>query len=155
MRLDKLIIKNFRKLKDCTVFFRDTTFLIGSNNAGKSSVFKALDYLHKNSNVTPEDYAKHYNEVRDDFIKSNEIEIIGEYHNLPEDAKNWIGFKGRVIRNNTPAEGETNNMIVYRKVWKLEAAKPEIYLKEYTKSRSQNILWLLNRVIWKGMSLVY
>lgn len=137
MRLDKLTIKNFRKLKNCTVNFRDTTFLIGSNNAGKSSVFKALDYLHKNTNVSSEDYAKHYNEERDDFIKANEIEIIGEYHNLPDIAKEWVGFKGRVIKNSAPAEGESDNMIVYRKVWKLDAAKPEVYLKEYTKTRAE------------------
>ncbi|NEL70170.1 ATP-binding protein, partial [Escherichia coli] len=93
MRLDKLTIRNFRKLKDCVVNFRDTTFLIGSNNAGKSSVFKALDYLHKNSNVSSDDYSKHYNEEREDFIKATEIEIIGEYHNIPDIAKNWVGFK--------------------------------------------------------------
>lgn len=137
MRLDKLTIRNFRKLKDCVVNFRDTTFLIGSNNAGKSSVFKALDYLHKNSNVSSDDYSKHYNEEREDFIKATEIEIIGEYHNIPDIAKNWVGFKGRVIRNNSPAEGESENMIVYRKVWKIDAGKPEIYLKEYTKVRSE------------------
>lgn len=137
VRLDKLTIKNFRKLKDCVVNFRDTTFLIGPNNAGKSSVFKALEYLHKNSNVSLDDYSKHYNESRDDFIKASEIEVIGEYHNIPDAAKNWVGFKGRVIKNNSPIEGETSNMIVYRKVWKIDASKPEIYLKEYTKKRSK------------------
>jgi len=50
MRLDNIKIKNFRKLKDCTINFRDTTFLIGTNNAGKSSVFKALEFLHQNTN---------------------------------------------------------------------------------------------------------
>lgn len=137
MRLEKLSIRNFRKLKDCTVIFRDTTFLIGSNNAGKSSVFKALDYLHKNTNVSIDDYAKHYNEERNDFIRSTEIEVIGEYHNVPEDAKNWVGFKGRVIRNSSPAMGETENMICYKKIWRLDATKPDVYLKEYTKTRSE------------------
>jgi predicted ATP-dependent endonuclease of OLD family len=140
MRLDKLSIKNFRKLEDCEVSFRDTTFLIGSNNAGKSSVFRALDCLHRNINVSSEDYSRHYDPVIDDEVKASEIEIIGEYHNVPDDANNWVGFKGRVINNKTPAEGETNNMIVYRKLWKLETGKAEIYLKEYTKTRSTKYL---------------
>ncbi|MCL1113005.1 ATP-binding protein [Shewanella basaltis] len=51
MRLHELKINNFRKLKDCCIKFRDTTFLIGPNNAGKSSVFAALQYLHKTPKV--------------------------------------------------------------------------------------------------------
>lgn len=137
MRLDSLEIKNFRKLKDCKIKFRDTTFLIGSNNAGKSSVFKALDLLHKSTNVSQDDYSRHYNEERDDYIRSDEIEIIGEYHNLPDEANNWLGFKGRVITNNNPLPGETRNKIVFRKVWKLESSKPEVYLKEHVKTRSE------------------
>ncbi|WP_431628392.1 AAA family ATPase, partial [Enterobacter bugandensis] len=60
MRLDNLAIKNFRKLKDCTINFRDATFLIGSNNAGKSSVFRALQLLHQNINPSSDDYSKCY-----------------------------------------------------------------------------------------------
>lgn len=137
MRINNIYIKNFRKLKNCEIKFRDTTFLIGANNAGKSSVFKALDYLHKNTNVTLEDYAKHYDAETDDIIREDEIEIIGEYHNVPEEANNWIGFKGRVIRNNEPLPGETPYKIIFRKVWKINTTKPEVYLKEYTKSRSE------------------
>lgn len=136
MRLDSISIKNYRKLKNCTIRFRDTTFLIGSNNAGKSSVFSALDALHRNINLSRDDYSKHYNAERDDYIYADEIEIIGEYHNLPEEANTWIGFKGRVIENKEPLEGETKNKIVYRKVWSLTSSKPDVYLKEYTKIRS-------------------
>lgn len=140
MRLDSLTVKNFRKLKNCTIKFRDTTFLIGSNNAGKSSVFCALDALHKNMNLSRDDYSKCYNQERDDYIYSEEVEIIGEYHNLPDEANTWIGFKGRVIENKEPLEGETKNKIVYRKVWSLASTKPDVYLKEYTKQRSEKYL---------------
>lgn len=137
MRLDNLTIKNFRKLKDCTINFRDTTFLIGSNNAGKSSVFRALQLLHQNIHPVSDDYSKCYNQQRDDYIKEDQIEIIGEYHNIPDEAESWIGFKGRIIKNNDPLPGETGNVIIYRKVWSLTSTKPEIYLKEQTKTRNE------------------
>lgn len=140
MRLDNLQIKNFRKLKDCKIYFRDTTFLIGSNNAGKSSVFRALELLHQNVNPCPDDYSKHYNEARDDYIKAEEIEIIGEFHNIPEEAKNWLGFKGRVIKNENPLPGESSNKIIYRKVWNLRTSKPEIFIKEHKKNRNEKYL---------------
>lgn len=137
MRLDNLAIKNFRKLKDCTINFRDATFLIGSNNAGKSSVFRALQLLHQNINPSSDDYSKCYNQERDDYIKQETIEIIGEYHNIPDEAETWIGFKGRIIRNEHPLPGETNNKIVYRKVWSITSTKPEIFIMEKNKNRSE------------------
>lgn len=140
MRLEKITIKNFRKLRNCVIQFRDTTFLIGQNNAGKSSVFRALEFLHGNKNVHSDDYAKHYNKARKDYIKSREIEIIGEYHNIPDEAKEWIGFKGRVIINPQPLEGETKNKIVYKKVWKIDASKPEVYMLEYSKVRADKYI---------------
>lgn len=137
MRLHKLNIKNFRKLKDCEIDFRDTTFLIGPNNSGKSSVFAAIDYLHKNSNIDREDYSKHYNEEHEDYEYAKEVEIVAEYHDLPNDAHNWKGFKGRVIKTASPLPGETSNSIVYKKVWNISAGKPKVYLKEYTKNLNE------------------
>ncbi|MGY8899239.1 MAG: AAA family ATPase [Paraglaciecola sp.] len=134
MRLHEVKIKNFRKLKDCTVTFRDSTFLIGPNNAGKSSVFAALDQLHKGSNVSREDYSKHYTD-EDGYKYEDEIEIIAEYHNLPDEAKDWIGFKGRIINTDNPVTGETNNSIIYKKVWSISQSKPKFYMKEYPRER--------------------
>ena len=37
MRLRKIKIQNFRKLNDVEINLGDATFLIGANNAGKSS----------------------------------------------------------------------------------------------------------------------
>ncbi len=42
-----------------------------------------------------------------------------------------------MITNNNPLPGETRNKIVFRKVWKLESSKPEVYLKEHVKTRSE------------------
>jgi len=115
MRLHEVDIKNFRKLKNCKIKFRDTTFLIGPNNAGKSSVFAALDYLHKTGDVALEDYSKTFIPDTEDYRRETEIEIVAEYRNLPDDSEGWLGFKGRVITHEAPLPGETNKKIVYKK----------------------------------------
>lgn len=43
MKLIKISVKNYKCLKDVTVDFEDFTVLIGKNDAGKSTLFKALD----------------------------------------------------------------------------------------------------------------
>ena len=138
MRLHEVKIKNFRKLKDCTINFRDTTFLIGPNNSGKSSVFAALDHLHKGSNVTREDYSKHFDAQEDSYIYENEIEIIAEYHNLPDESNNWLGFRGRVISHNNPVNGESTNKIIYKKTWSLNQSKPKVFMLEYPRIVAEN-----------------
>lgn len=137
MRLNEVSIKNFRKLKDCTIKLRDTTFLIGPNNSGKSSVFAALQYLHKSTNVTREDYSKRYDETEDGYIYEDEITVTAEYHNLPDDANSWLGFRGRVISHQDALEGETNNKIIYKKVWALNQSKPKIYMLEYPRTKAE------------------
>ncbi|TGD73360.1 DUF2813 domain-containing protein [Mangrovimicrobium sediminis] len=137
MRLHKITVKNFRKLKECEVIFRDATFLIGPNNTGKSSLFDAIDYLHKAKNVDREDYSKHFDENEGDYVYEHEIEIVAEYRNVPVEAEDWIGFKGRIIAIDDPLPGETNGAITYKKVWALDKGKPETFMREYPRSRAE------------------
>ncbi|MCA6058165.1 AAA family ATPase [Thalassolituus sp. ST750PaO-4] len=136
MRLHEININNFRKLKNCCIKFRDTTFLIGPNNAGKSSVFSALQYLHKNSNIDREDFSKEYSADEEGYVYANEVEIVAEYRNLPAEAYSWLGFKGRVINVQERLDGDSGNSIIYKKVWSLNQSKPRIYMKEYPRVRS-------------------
>lgn len=133
MRLHEITIDNFRKLKGCTISFRDSTFLIGANNAGKSSVFSAIQLLHSAKNALREDYSKTYNEEDDLYEYSDEIEIVAKYHNLPDEAKEWVGFKGRIIKVENPLPEETENSIVYKKVWSITLSKPKVYMLEHPK----------------------
>ena len=128
MRLHKVTINNFRKLKNCTIYFRDTTFLIGPNNAGKSSVFTALDYLHKDKNVAREDYSKTYNLEADSYHYEEQIEITAEYRNLPAEADEWTGFKGRILDCTDPLPDENSRTITYKKVWSITETRPKFYI---------------------------
>lgn len=136
MRLNQISINNFRKLKDCSITFRDTTFLIGPNNSGKSSVFAALQHLHKNTNVTREDFSKTYDEEEDGYVYEGEISVVAEYHNIPDEANSWLGFRGRVVRHNGALNDELPNKITYKKVWHLNQSKPKIYMLEHPRTIS-------------------
>jgi putative ATP-dependent endonuclease of OLD family len=137
MRLHEIKIKNFRKLKDCKINFRDATFLIGPNNAGKSSVFAALNHLHKNTNTSREDYSKKFIPEDNAYTYADEIEIISEYHNIPKDANNWLGFRGRVIKTPHPVGDETGYAITYKKIWSINQSKPKVYMLEYDRTRNK------------------
>lgn len=140
MRLHEIKIDNFRKLKGCTIGFRDSTFLIGANNAGKSSVFSAIQLLHSAKNALREDYSKTYNADDDLYEYSEEIEMVAEYHNLPEEAKEWVGFKGRIIQVDNPLPDESNNSIVYKKVWSITQSKPKVYMLEHPKAPKEQFV---------------
>lgn len=119
MRLHKLKIKGLRRLKEIEILFGDATFLIGQNNSGKSTVFKAIEILLSGQKQLP---SSEYHSVID--VESGEtklattiIEIEGEFRNLPEEAKRWRGFKGRIFDYET--DDETGLSVTYRKTYEL------------------------------------
>ena len=56
MQLYSLKIEGFRKHINTTIRFSDSTFLIGENNVGKSSILYALDYLLGNKTIPNEEF---------------------------------------------------------------------------------------------------
>ena len=95
MRLHNMTIRGFRRIREAQVSFGDATFLIGPNNAGKSSILKALDYvLSAEPRIASTDF---YAETDPDTGKPqpvlDETVIEVEIRNVPEEAKEWRGFK--------------------------------------------------------------
>ena len=45
MKLERIIIKNFRRIAEATIDFAPSTFIIGPNNCGKTTVIDAIDKL--------------------------------------------------------------------------------------------------------------
>lgn len=45
MKVSRLVIKNFRGIKEASLFFPSHVVLVGDNNVGKSTVFEALDLV--------------------------------------------------------------------------------------------------------------
>jgi len=44
LKITRLIINNYRNLKDIDIHLNDTVALIGENNSGKSNILRALTF---------------------------------------------------------------------------------------------------------------
>lgn len=83
MQLYSLKIEGFRKHLDTEILFLDSTFLIGENNVGKSSVLYALEYLLCVNNSIPTDEFYSLEENGEKRIAVDQIILTAEFHNLP------------------------------------------------------------------------
>lgn len=119
MQLYSLIIEGFRKHLNTKIIFSDSTFLIGENNVGKSSILYALDYLLGATQIIPteEFYAVEENGEREVVVDN--IVLTAEFRKIPQEAKEWRGFKGRLLSyeadENDPSD--TGIKFIYRKTF--------------------------------------
>ncbi len=132
MKLQRLIIKNFRGLKgeENILNFENSNiiFLIGQNNIGKSTFLHAYDFF-----VNPSKKA-----VKEDFYNystSEPIEIIGEFLKEPEDDKDiekalkkepdwidkWVDDKTGIVK--------------IKKVWSVINSKFEKYTYDHANNQ--------------------
>ena len=69
MYISRVIIKNYRSIKDLTLGFNSgKNVIVGKNNSGKSNIIKAIDIVLGESSPT---YAKYNNITENDFYSSN------------------------------------------------------------------------------------
>ncbi|WGE63310.1 ATP-dependent endonuclease [Actinobacillus equuli subsp. haemolyticus] len=91
MKISQIKIKNFRKLKNCTMNLSNQTLFVGANNSGKTSAMHALMFFlgnkHREFKITDFsiDYWKNLNEIGDSWLQDNIDEHLGselnEWHN--------------------------------------------------------------------------
>lgn len=136
MRLHRLRIKGLRRIEEAEFLFGDTTFLIGANNAGKSTVLEAIDrLLTPKANLQPQDYHSVMNDEDGDsqckYAESAEIE--GEFRNIPAEAVSWRGFKGRIFKYMVPiGSAESGFGIIYKKTFSCKGS-PSVAVLSYPK----------------------
>jgi predicted ATP-dependent endonuclease of OLD family len=58
MRLSSIVIKNFRRIEEADIALSNSTFLIGQNNCGKSSVIRCLELLLSTQNMEAGDFRR-------------------------------------------------------------------------------------------------
>lgn len=119
MRLHRLHINGYKRLKDVELLFGDATFLIGQNNCGKSSILQAIETLlsAKKQLTTFDFYSIIDKDTGETKPATTLIVLEGEFRNLPDEAKDWRGFKGRIFNYET--ENETGLSVTYRKTYEL------------------------------------
>ncbi|ODL83275.1 ATP-dependent nuclease [Serratia marcescens] len=138
MRLHSLKINGFKRIQSAKIKFGDATFLIGSNNAGKSSVLKAVEWLLSDKKRMDSDcfYSEIDDDTRENKIATESVILEAEFRNVPEDALQWRGFRGRIFDYDAEDSGETGKLLVYRKTYE-PGCDVVIELKSLSRSLNQ------------------
>ena len=144
MKLHTLSIKGFRRLQDVTIDFGDATFFIGENNAGKSGFLQVLDILLSGQNKLSEhDYYSISEEYTGEDGKpavknkrvADKVVFEAEFRDVPLEARQWRGFKGRLFSYNVPEDSEETGIRVYfRKIFNF-GSNAEFALKQFKRTR--------------------
>ena len=122
MKIHSLKISGYKRLKDVTIQFGDATFLIGQNNCGKSSIIKAIEILlsAKKQLSTSDYYSILDEETSEVKVDTTTIILEAEFRNLPEEAKTWRGFKGRIFTYEVEEDSDNSGLsVTYRKTYEL------------------------------------
>lgn len=120
MNLFSIHIEGFRRHLGTEVFLSDATFLLGENNIGKSSILCALNYLLNDVKKIPEEefFCILDSEGNCNIRVVDKIVLTAEFRNVPDFAKEWVGFKGRILKYEVPyGVEETGNRVIYRKTF--------------------------------------
>lgn len=121
MKLHSLKISGFKRIEHSEILFGEATFLIGPNNAGKSTVLKAIEWLLSAKKTIPSQ--EYFSIVDEDSGETkpavDTIVLEAEFRNLPIDAKQWRGFKGRIFEYPICDTTESGLSVTYRKTFVL------------------------------------
>ncbi|KVQ60225.1 ATP-dependent nuclease [Burkholderia territorii] len=121
MKLHSLKIDGYKRIQSAQLLFGDATFLIGPNNAGKSTVLKAIEWLLSAKKTIP---SSEYFSVVDSETGETKpivdtITLEAEFRNLPREAKQWRGFKGRIFTYPVKGDLDSGLSVIYRKTFTL------------------------------------
>lgn len=75
MPLTRLIIKNFKSIKNCDISLSELNVLIGENGTGKTNLLDAISYFYRN--LTDSDISEHVFDENNHY--SNELRITLVY----------------------------------------------------------------------------
>ena len=115
MYLHSIRIKGFRKHFDTRIELSASTFLIGENNTGKSSVLKAIEYLlsQDKAGIDPAEFYS-ARVVNSTHVLADEIVLEGEFRNLPLESREWQGFgRGRLFNYDVPEGLDESGLCVF------------------------------------------
>jgi predicted ATP-dependent endonuclease of OLD family len=115
MRLQKIDIEGFRRIRKATILIGDATFLIGENNVGKSTVLEAIKIFFSTNHNKLHEQDYFYDESTD--FRHDEVIFTAKFVDLPDEANDWRGFTGRIFRETI--NNNACNVIYYKKTFKI------------------------------------
>ena len=142
MKLHSLKISGFKRIKSTKLMFGDATFLIGSNNSGKSTTLKAIEWLLSGKKTIPSQ--EYFSVIDEDTGETkpavNTIIFEAEFRNLPVEANEWRGFKGRIFTYDVPEDVEDDSglSVTYKKTYKLGS---EVVIEFKSKERERSAVF--------------
>lgn len=113
MRLRKIKIQNFRKLNDVEIDLGDATFLIGANNAGKSSTLDVIEYLVTDKKLDNSCRSR-YLEDGEELTKTEDVIIEGCFDNVDATIVNLRGFNSSRLNSYLDENGNEKYSFNYR-----------------------------------------
>lgn len=113
MRLKSIKIQNFRKLNDVEIDLGDATFLIGANNAGKSSTLDVIEYLVTDKKLDNSCRSR-YLEDGEELTKTEDIIIEGCFDNVDATIVNQRGFNSSRLNSYLDENGNEKYSFNYR-----------------------------------------
>lgn len=113
MRLGKIKIQNFRKLNDVEINLGDATFLIGANNAGKSSTLDVIEYLVTDKKLDNSCRSR-YLEDGEELTKTEDVIIEGCFDNVDATIVNQRGFNSSRLNSYLDENGNEKYSFNYR-----------------------------------------
>lgn len=126
--LDEVTIKNYRSCKNFNTKLSPYTALVGYNNAGKSNVLLAIQWLLKKSALTKADF----------FDENQPVEVIGNISGITEDRLNTMDSKQKKSIERYILNG---NLKIKRTQHKIDDKATNINLSVYDEN---NAIWVDN-----------
>lgn len=140
LRLHSIRIQGFRKHYDTTVYFDQCSFIIGMNNMGKSSIFKAIDILLSDiKKIDKNDFYGIVDELNNNVTVCTEVILAAEFRNCPIESKQWRGLKGRIFNYPKEDEEDTGLSLFYRKTF-VNDANVKIEIKQNVRNVNDEYL---------------
>src|SRR5581483_11445181 len=116
MKVSRLLVQNFRGIREAALFFPDHVVLVGDNNVGKSTVFEALDLalgpdrLNRHPKIDEHDfylgsYVSTDNEPRKEVrVEASVMELNEEQQARFKDYIEWWNTTAKAFHD-APVEG--------------------------------------------------
>lgn len=133
MPLTRLIIKNFKSIKNCDISLSELNVLIGENGTGKTNLLDAISYFYRN--LTDSDISEHVFDENNHY--SNEFNGKSDLLKTWKELSKGIAADKKLILEKAMIGGKTSGWVsdyldtFFQSVFQIEGAFSEKAFRKY------------------------